>query len=272
MSKVFGLAIALSVGAVLSSCTVAPVPPPAPVAESPSPRISPSPIAPRPSVERIRATSVSDLQNLISVRTNHTMRSKGLTLTIQGFNVSVSQVDVQIGMHNEGTEEITPKFFNSRIVIGDRQLDLKSSELAGDIQPGVKKYGYLTYEISGGLFEDLKQHLVKSGTLRLDLRKALDDQSAVIEISLPPGGIQSSQQQQTPSPTQSIQTPAPATSSAGSAIVFDPPSNVRNAPNGGILCSVRERTTINIYEKVGDWYNTDVCGQMGVIHSSQVKF
>jgi hypothetical protein len=261
MSKVFGLAIALSVGAVLSSCTVAPVPPPAPVAESPSPRILPSPIAtPQPSVERIRATSVSDLQNLISVRINHTMRSKGLTLIIHGFNVSVSEVDVQVQMNNEGTEEITPKFFNSHIIIGDRQLDLKSNELTGDIQPGIKKYGYLSYEISGGLFEDLKQHLVKSGTLRLDLRKALDDQSAVIEISLPAGGI------------QTVQPQAPVTSSAGSAIVFDPPSNVRSAPNGGILCLVRERTTINIYGKVGDWYNTDACGQMGVIHSSQVKF
>ncbi|WP_071839444.1 MULTISPECIES: hypothetical protein [Microcystis] len=30
--------------------------------------------------------------------------------------------------------------------------------------------------------------------------------------------------------------------------------------------------TINIYGSVGSWYYTDVCGEMGVIHSSQIKF
>ncbi|MCA2721917.1 MAG: hypothetical protein IM333_16560 [Microcystis sp. M048S1] len=30
--------------------------------------------------------------------------------------------------------------------------------------------------------------------------------------------------------------------------------------------------TINIYGSVGPWYDTDVWGEMGVIHSSQIKF
>ncbi|GBF52650.1 hypothetical protein N0824_00499 [Microcystis sp. 0824] len=30
--------------------------------------------------------------------------------------------------------------------------------------------------------------------------------------------------------------------------------------------------TINIYGSVGPWYDGDVCGEMGVIHSSQIKF
>jgi len=56
------------------------------------------------------------------------------------------------------------------------------------------------------------------------------------------------------------------------AVVFDPPSNVRTAPNGPILCSVRERITINIYGSTGSWYYTDACGTTGVIDSSQLQF
>jgi len=62
------------------------------------------------------------------------------------------------------------------------------------------------------------------------------------------------------------------TSRIGAAIVFDPPSNVRVSPNGEILCSVKERTTINIYGSVSSWYYTDVCGPMGFINFSQVRF
>ena len=61
-------------------------------------------------------------------------------------------------------------------------------------------------------------------------------------------------------------------SSTRTAVVFDPPSNVRTEPNGDILCSVRTRTAINIYGSTGSWYYTDVCGQMGVISSSQIRF
>jgi hypothetical protein len=62
------------------------------------------------------------------------------------------------------------------------------------------------------------------------------------------------------------------TSRAGSAIVFDPPSNVRVSPNGDILCSVKQKTTINIYGSSGSWYKTDICGSMGFIHAEQLKF
>jgi len=63
-----------------------------------------------------------------------------------------------------------------------------------------------------------------------------------------------------------------STSRIAAAIVFSPPSNVRTSPNGNIICSVKERRTINIYGSVGSWYYTNVCGEMGVIHSSQIKF
>jgi hypothetical protein len=62
------------------------------------------------------------------------------------------------------------------------------------------------------------------------------------------------------------------TSQSGAAIVFDPPSNVRVSPNGAIICSVKRRTTINIYGSVGSWYKTDVCGTMGVISADQIRF
>lgn len=61
-------------------------------------------------------------------------------------------------------------------------------------------------------------------------------------------------------------------SKSGVAIVFNPPSNIRESPNGEILCSVQKQTTINIYGSTGPWYYTDICGSMGVIHSSQVTF
>ncbi len=71
--------------------------------------------------------------------------------------------------------------------------------------------------------------------------------------------------------------PAPASSasgasSAGMAMVFDPPSNIRVTPNGVILCSVTTRQTIPIQAREGDWYRTDVCGSPGYIHKGQVSF
>jgi hypothetical protein len=62
------------------------------------------------------------------------------------------------------------------------------------------------------------------------------------------------------------------TSDVGTATVFAPPSNVRLAPNGKILCSVKRVTTINIYGATGEWYYTDACGEMGLIHTSQIRF
>lgn len=63
-----------------------------------------------------------------------------------------------------------------------------------------------------------------------------------------------------------------STSSAGAATVFDPPSNVRSSPNGEILCSVRNVQTIDLYGSTGSWYYTDICGEMGVIDASQLRF
>ena len=64
----------------------------------------------------------------------------------------------------------------------------------------------------------------------------------------------------------------PSASTSGAAIVFDPPSNIRVTPNGGILCSVTSKGTIPIQRKIGDWYETDFCGSTGYIHKGQVRF
>jgi serine/threonine protein kinase, bacterial len=63
-----------------------------------------------------------------------------------------------------------------------------------------------------------------------------------------------------------------STATARIAIVIDPPSNIRVSPNGTILCSVKQKQEINVYEAQGDWYATDICGTRGVIHSSQLRF
>ncbi len=56
------------------------------------------------------------------------------------------------------------------------------------------------------------------------------------------------------------------------AVIFDPPSNIRTSPNGEILCSIKNTKSISIYGSIGSWDYTDVCGDMGVIHSSQIRF
>ena len=56
------------------------------------------------------------------------------------------------------------------------------------------------------------------------------------------------------------------------ALVYAPPSNVRATANGRVLCSISGRSYINIYSYSAGWYETDACGQVGVIHESQVQF
>ena len=67
-------------------------------------------------------------------------------------------------------------------------------------------------------------------------------------------------------------TSSPVRSSAGAALVYDPPSNIRSSPNGAIICSVRSRAYINVYGKKGGWYSTDFCGVNGYIHQNQLRF
>ena len=59
--------------------------------------------------------------------------------------------------------------------------------------------------------------------------------------------------------------------------VPNPPSNIRTAPDGKILCTVKEkaqitlRGTSNIKDKNGEWLYTDYCGKIGFIHSTQIQ-
>jgi hypothetical protein len=56
------------------------------------------------------------------------------------------------------------------------------------------------------------------------------------------------------------------------AFVFDPPSNIRAAPNGAILCSVSTKQSITVWQREGDWIQTNYCGSIGYIHVDQIRF
>jgi serine/threonine protein kinase, bacterial len=63
-----------------------------------------------------------------------------------------------------------------------------------------------------------------------------------------------------------------AASPASTAVVYAPPTNVRESPDGKILCSINKKVTIKTYGVTGLWYKTDACGAMGVIYADQLKF
>ncbi len=78
---------------------------------------------------------------------------------------------------------------------------------------------------------------------------------------------------------QSQQTPPQPPPSARTAIIIDPPTNIRATPNGTIICIARSRGTVvnilgptGVSDNNGTWYYTDYCGSRGVIHSSQIRF
>jgi serine/threonine protein kinase, bacterial len=56
------------------------------------------------------------------------------------------------------------------------------------------------------------------------------------------------------------------------ATIFTPPTNVRESPDGKILCVINEKLTINTYGVNNSWYKTDICGAMGVVQAEQLKF
>jgi hypothetical protein len=70
--------------------------------------------------------------------------------------------------------------------------------------------------------------------------------------------------------TSGYLTPA-LSQSRQTAVVFDPPSNVRSSPNGKVICSVGAVSNINVYGSTQGWYVTDVCGPRGYIHKSQIR-
>jgi hypothetical protein len=57
------------------------------------------------------------------------------------------------------------------------------------------------------------------------------------------------------------------------ARVFSPPSKVRMGPDDTTICTLRAKTRITTYGRYegGDWFYTDACGKLGVIHSSQIR-
>lgn len=55
-------------------------------------------------------------------------------------------------------------------------------------------------------------------------------------------------------------------------LVYAPPSNVRSAPNGSVICSIDQMSVIRVYVEDRDgWYSTQACGSNGWIHESQIR-
>jgi len=61
----------------------------------------------------------------------------------------------------------------------------------------------------------------------------------------------------------------------GQALLFDPPVNVRQKPNGGVICLLQQSREITILAQEHDWLRTDACmnqdGRPGGIHRSLVR-
>ena len=66
------------------------------------------------------------------------------------------------------------------------------------------------------------------------------------------------------------------------ALIIDPPSNIRNVPNGRVICQVEQRKVIQVFSwslmtgegsPSNNWYSTNACGEKntGWVHNSQIK-
>jgi hypothetical protein len=55
------------------------------------------------------------------------------------------------------------------------------------------------------------------------------------------------------------------------AQVFAPPSHVRMGPAGNVICTLRNTARITTYGQAGEWFYTDACGKLGMIHVSQIR-
>jgi hypothetical protein len=58
------------------------------------------------------------------------------------------------------------------------------------------------------------------------------------------------------------------------ARVISPPSNVRFGPStkDRVICSIKTSKNIITYGSTDDWFYTDACGKLGLIHNSQIQF
>jgi hypothetical protein len=58
------------------------------------------------------------------------------------------------------------------------------------------------------------------------------------------------------------------------AKVISPPSNVRFGPStqDRIVCSIKTAKNITTFGSRDDWFYTDACGKLGLIHNSQIQF
>jgi hypothetical protein len=112
-------------------------------------------------------------------------------------------------------------------------------------------------------------------TVALTIRASGPAPSPAPQASKPDSSDPQPAKAQAPAEQAHSEPASQVTSPMGSAIVFDPPSNIREAASAtsNILCSVTQKTTIHILRLEGNWYVTDVCGgKPGYIYRNQIKF
>jgi hypothetical protein len=93
-------------------------------------------------------------------------------------------------------------------------------------------------------------------------------------ITLPERATHKPQSQATSDMLQILcTTPIDGNSDSQIAVVFNPPTNIRNRPNGKVICTITELTAISTGTggPSGDWYRTSACGG-GYVHNSQLRF
>ena len=56
------------------------------------------------------------------------------------------------------------------------------------------------------------------------------------------------------------------------AITVNPGVNIRKAPVGKLLCRLPKIKVVEVLRFNDNWYSTNACGSLGVIHKSQIKF
>jgi hypothetical protein len=55
------------------------------------------------------------------------------------------------------------------------------------------------------------------------------------------------------------------------AQISSPPSHVRMGAKGEIICTIQNNQAITTYGQDGEWFYTDACGKLGMIHASQIR-
>lgn len=205
-----------------------------------------------------------------------------ITLAMLGLAVGIAQPSSAAIWQSQSGKTILPNL--DSICWGSSQLDGIQTTFGGGTYRGslsfdyVKTQGCLPGDTLRGGFNLYTSNHHCSGTVTVNWQAnnnaylQWDITNAGVSTSCPVGLTTRWEINTYPVAQQLGESPPAATSLIGTAVVFNPPSNVRATLNGTIICSVKTVSTINIYSSMNGWYLTDICGTTGYIHHSQIRF